>query len=106
MAYNSNFDVLESAKIILFCIVILILLFFAQIICILGNGENSDVVKDLQNLQKGDILSLFKATFGLLTFSIIPFPFNLVPILFSIILGLVIVAFVINELLALIPSWL
>jgi hypothetical protein len=106
MAYNSNFEVLKSAKVILFCIVVMLLLFLAQIVCITASGDNSDVVNDLKAFQHGDIIAIFKAIFHLLTFSIIPFPFNIAPIFFVVITTIIITAFVVSELLALIPSWL
>lgn len=106
MAYNSNFDVLQSGKIILFCIVVLIALFLAQVICILASGQNTDVIKNIDSIKNGDIIGVFHLLFNLVTYSIIPFPLNLVPLIFTVVLSIIIVAFVINELLALIPSWL
>jgi hypothetical protein len=44
--------------------------------------------------------------FGLVTFNVIPSPFNIIPLLVSVIIGFVIAYLIATALLALIPSWL
>lgn len=74
---------------------------------LISEGEYHDSIYTFTSDKSDvDVIGFFSSIWGLLTFSIIPFPINIIPIIFSIICLLYIGFFIISIVTGFIPDWL